>query len=352
MALFELTTEALRVVKPTTFTDQGVKERTDLQRLLRQQVGIIAEGTMVITEEFGDWEESRRRIDLLGLDRDANLVVIELKRTEEGGHLELQAVRYAAMVSTMTFDQVVEAHDAFRARHGIEGEARAAILEFLGWLEPNETAFAQDVRIVLVSGNFSKEITTAVMWLNQKGLDIRCVRLLVHSLDSRILVDVQQIIPLKEAADYQIKVRAKQQQERVSTQTGRDLTKYDVSINGVPYERLAKRHAVFRAVKGLCDLGITPSQITAASPFGPERLWFWVDGTLDAAGFLESAKESLREFDEGRWFYDDGQLIHAEGKTWAFKNQWGPSTTKMLDALVSAFSPKGLSYIARQGSIG
>jgi len=34
-----------------------------------------------------------------------------LKRTEDGGHLELQAIRYAAMVSTMTFDQAVSACD-------------------------------------------------------------------------------------------------------------------------------------------------------------------------------------------------------------------------------------------------
>ena len=48
---------------------------------------------MVLAEEFGDWQDSRRRIDLLCLDRDAGLVVVELKRTEDGGHMELQAIR-------------------------------------------------------------------------------------------------------------------------------------------------------------------------------------------------------------------------------------------------------------------
>ena len=61
----------------------------------------------MIAEEFGQWEDSRRRIDLLGLDKGANLVVIELKRTEDGGHMELQAIRYAAMVSTLTFDKLI-----------------------------------------------------------------------------------------------------------------------------------------------------------------------------------------------------------------------------------------------------
>ena len=40
---------------------------------------------MVIGEEFGDWEDSKRRIDLLCLDKQANLVVVEIKRTEDGG---------------------------------------------------------------------------------------------------------------------------------------------------------------------------------------------------------------------------------------------------------------------------
>ena len=61
-----------------------MQERRDLQRLLRENVEVIAPDTLVIAEEFGDWEDSRRRIDLLAIDRSANLVVIELKRTEDG----------------------------------------------------------------------------------------------------------------------------------------------------------------------------------------------------------------------------------------------------------------------------
>src|SRR3546814_14859597 len=82
-----------------------LQERRDLQRLLRENVAVIAPDTLVIAEEYGEWDDSRRRIDLLGIDRDANLVVIELKRTEDGGHMDLQAIRYAAMVSTMRSEE-------------------------------------------------------------------------------------------------------------------------------------------------------------------------------------------------------------------------------------------------------
>ena len=33
--------------------------------------------------------------------------MIELKRTDDGGHMDLQAIRYAAMVSSMTFAQAI-----------------------------------------------------------------------------------------------------------------------------------------------------------------------------------------------------------------------------------------------------
>jgi hypothetical protein len=214
MAIYELTADLIRKIPETTFGAVGLRERADLQRLLRRQVDVIAPETLVVAEEFGEWEDSRRRIDLLGLDRDANLVVIELKRTEDGGHMELQAVRYAAMVSAMTFDKVVDIYAAHRAGAGGGGDARAAILDFLGWEEPDEDRFAQDVRIVLVAAEFSKELTTAVMWLNEKGLDIRCVRIKPYGDDGRVLIDVQQVIPLPEAAAYQVRIREKEQRER------------------------------------------------------------------------------------------------------------------------------------------
>lgn len=49
-------------------------------------------------------------------------LVVELKRTEKGGHAELQAIRYAAMLSNMTKDRIVKAHSSFLKEH--EDEAK------------------------------------------------------------------------------------------------------------------------------------------------------------------------------------------------------------------------------------
>ncbi|MBU1411198.1 DUF4268 domain-containing protein, partial [Myxococcota bacterium] len=187
-------------------------ERRDLQRLLRQDLSPIGDDLMVIAEEFGQWEDSNRRIDLLCLSKDACLVVVELKRTEDGGHMELQALRYAAMVSSMTLDKVIDAYA--RTRDGDRDVASAEILDFLGLESEDEAELTGDVRIILVSADFSTELTTAVLWLNQRELDITCIRLRPYRMGNEILIDASQIIPLPEAEEYEVKLREQEKEKR------------------------------------------------------------------------------------------------------------------------------------------
>src|SRR5204862_108597 len=103
--------------------------------------------------------------------------------------------------SKMTFADAVGAHKKFRTKTGGDPSgAENAILNFLGWDEPKESDFGKDVKIVLVSANFSKEITTSVLWLNERELDIRCVRLIPYQFMEKTLLDIQQVLPLPESA--------------------------------------------------------------------------------------------------------------------------------------------------------
>lgn len=144
--------------------------------------------------------------------------------------MELQALRYAGMVSSMTFDQVVDVYAAYLHRRNDSRDARSRILEFLDWEEPDEDRFAQEVRIVLVAAEFGKELTTAVMWLNERDLDIRCIRMRPYSDNGRLLVDVQQVIPLPEAEEYMVKIRQKEVRERSArreqTESGKMLHRF------------------------------------------------------------------------------------------------------------------------------
>jgi hypothetical protein len=212
--IFRVTETSLQRVAETTFSAEKLLERRDLQRLLRADIGPLGDDLLVIAEEFSDWDASQRRIDLLCIDRDAQLVVVELKRTEDGGHMELQAIRYAAMVSSMTLERAAAVYARTLGGEDADGRAQRALLEFLDIGALDEVAGPLDVRILLVAADFSTELTTAVMWLNDKGLDIVCVRLKPYRLDGQVLLDVAQIIPLPEAKDYVVRVREQAQEQR------------------------------------------------------------------------------------------------------------------------------------------
>jgi len=79
MPLFEITSDQFRPIHETSFESMKIKERNGLQRLLRTQIEVLSDDLYVLSEEFGDWEDSKRRIDLMAIDREANLVVIHRK---------------------------------------------------------------------------------------------------------------------------------------------------------------------------------------------------------------------------------------------------------------------------------
>ena len=291
MPIYRIENDNITPLERTTFAEQGLRERSTLQGLLKTHIDVIAPDTLVVAEEFVEWEDSRRRIDLLGVDKGANLVVIELKRTEDGGHMDLQSIRYAAMISTLTFDKLVTIYKQYLSDNGIELDAAEKLLEFLDWSEPAEEEFGQEVRIVLASAEFSKELTTAVMWLNDFGLDIRCVRMHPYVSDGQVFLDIQTVIPIPEVADYQVRIRQKKQKAREVREDARDWTKYDVTIIGQRYSAQRKRWMMFHLISRVLANGGTPEQVMEDHSVAQEQ-------SFRSARRALERRRSLRRADE------------------------------------------------------
>jgi len=350
MAIYEFTSETIHALSKTTFSELDMGERRDIQRLLREKIEVISPGTLVIAEEFCDWDASRRRIDLLGIDPDANIVVIELKRTEDGGFMDLQALRYAAMVANMQFSQSVKVFAHYLSQIGDdETNAETELLSHLDWEEPDEDKFAQDVKIVLASAEFGQELTTSVLWLNERGVDIRCVRLEPYGYDNRTFVDIQQIIPLPEASEYQVKVIDKKRKEREARAIGRDFTKYDVTLGSRTIERLAKRHAIRQIFAFLVEQGIPPEVVANNCGRRSGTALTAVDGSVDEHEFDKLATEVRaklgKNFQPRRFFCKSDELVHFEGRTFAFSSQWGGEDwEEAMKQLCDEFAKLGVSY--------
>lgn len=331
--------------KPETFAHLAIREREGLQRVLRDHIKVLGDDLLVISEEFGNWEDARRRIDLLALDGQGRLVVIELKRTESGGHMDLQALRYAAMVSAMTFDQVTEAHEAYLARRemlSVAVEAADRIREFLGASADEEPEISTTARIVLVAQDFSREITTTVLWLNRfEGMDIRCVRLVPYALGGKNYLDIEQVIPLPQAADYQVRINRKDQQQPRSGAGGSDWTRYQIIVDGQPGPPQRKRQAVLTMIQELHQRGVPMTAISTIMP--PSRLRV-IGGELHDPDDVAAAMSTAGVSDPGRYFTE--APIAENGSTYILTKMWGRGTVPALTALRDQFRESGVSFQA------
>jgi hypothetical protein len=340
MPLFRMTEQSLEAIEPTSFKKEQIYERGDLQRILRDHFEAIDEETLIIAEEFGEWEDSARRIDLLGVDRSGTIVVIELKRTESGGHMELQALRYAAMVSNFEASDLVRAHQRYLEQRGrTQVDAPDVLCDFFEVDSVEEIEISDRPRVVLVSGGFGTELTTAVLWLNEGGLDLRCVEARPYRVDESLLLDVRQVIPLPEAADYQVQKREKTTRKKAIRQSNRDLTKYDFEAKGQTKERLPKRQLILAIVKHLIEQGISPEDVEKAIP--GKRLFRVLEGEHDQESF-ESVSNAERitagrSPDAFRFSTEDENLVHADGHTYALTLMWGLKTETAATQLQKAF---------------
>ncbi len=204
---------------PLDLDKAGVQE-AQVRDLLAQHLQSLDDQNdlMVLAREYSSWSDAARRIDVLALDGEGRLVVVELKRTKDGGHAELQALRYAAMLSSHTFSNVVDAllwerrkTDPQASREGAESD----LLLFLGETQADEVQISPLPRIMLVAQNFSTEITTTVLWLlEHTELDISChtVALYPYGEHAKAL-HFDLLLPLPQQADYLVKVRDKNVQE-------------------------------------------------------------------------------------------------------------------------------------------
>jgi len=254
--------------------------------------------------------------------------------------MELQALRYAAMISAMTFDDLVGIFEKHLDRFETEGsfEARSQLVEWLDGTEGEDPVIRRDVRVILASADFSKEIMTTALWLNDVfGMDIRCVRMKPYKIEGRLLLNVEQVIPLPEAEEITVKLRRREAATRGAAPTSRDYTRYVVKTPEGASQSLNKRRAVLRMVHAVHDGGASPSMIESALP----GRFLSVDGSLEGEA-LEEAFVDAHQADPRRWFFD--KPIHHEGRTWVVSNQWGTNTESALTDLASLVPTAGISY--------
>ncbi len=225
--MFRVDRTSNRILRLTQkrFSDLALRERDHLQEWLVHQPDALGEDLLILQKEFDGFDETRERLDLLALDKVGNLVVIENKLDDSGRDVAWQALKYTAYVSTLKTVQVVGIYQKYLNRYCGGGSASERICEFLQVEELQEAGLnhGNGQRMIFIAANFRREVTATVMWLINRGIRAQCFRVVPYSYGEELFLDMQQIIPPPEAADYMIGISSKEVEETTAqgTQTRR-----------------------------------------------------------------------------------------------------------------------------------
>jgi alkylated DNA nucleotide flippase Atl1 len=224
-------------IEPADFKALGALELKDIERWIKREPEILGEEILILASQFSNWDKTSDRPDLLGLDRRGKLVVVEIKRDISGKDQDLQAIRYASFASTLSSDDVIQLHRDYRHKEQGEdltsGESRELLDDFI---EAGEIGLLDEddrPRMILVSSGFRPSVTSTVLWLRSFALDVGCVQIQPYELRGEIVLTSTTLIPLPEAADFEVKMQSKRQKsasKQVNPVNKSDAESFIVSI--------------------------------------------------------------------------------------------------------------------------
>ena len=207
----DLSENRLVRLKERRFADLNLRERDHLQEWLVRMPDALGEELLIVQKEFDGFADTRERLDLLALDKEGRLVVVENKLDDSGRDVVWQALKYVAYCSSLKKAEIVEIYQNYLDRWLDGANAVVNLCDFLDVEELDDVVLnaGNEQRLVLIAANFRKEVTATVLWLLGHGVRAQCFRVVPYSFGEELFIDLQQIIPTPEAADYMIGVAAK-----------------------------------------------------------------------------------------------------------------------------------------------
>jgi hypothetical protein len=202
----------IRKLHAKGFSELGFGERNHLQEWIANTPEALGEELLIIQKEFDGFNDTRERLDLLALDKDANLVLIENKLDDSGRDVVWQALKYASYCSSLRKEQILNIFQQYLDRLKLGSDANTMLCEFLEVQDLDEVVFnpSNNQRIMLVAAKFRKEVTSTVMWLLSHGIRLQCFKVIAYEHESQLFLGIDQIIPVPEAKEFTISIRDKE----------------------------------------------------------------------------------------------------------------------------------------------
>lgn len=208
----------LEEITETTFYESNLKERQHIEEWLRKNPEIMGEELLIIGHEYDDFENNER-IDLLAIDKEGNLVVIEVKRDNSGISVDFQALKYVSYMSRRTLKEIIEIYSKYIDDNSLQLDPIQEIMEFLN---VDDESLLNDMinntqRIIIIGKEFDKRVLSVCAWLYENGINVKCISIKPYKYNEEIFIDTNQIIPPEKIEEYYINKKSRTSNQEIKS---------------------------------------------------------------------------------------------------------------------------------------
>jgi hypothetical protein len=232
-----------------------------LEKHIAEHPALMGEALLILGRQLAEFQEDKDRLDILAIDKDGELVLIELKVTEDFRVTDLQALAYAGAYATRETEELAQTLRRFLEKRAAPttaaGEpvvpsslapyspdaagtaesdvpqgrlgdpppasvmvpledAKAAIVEFLELDDFESWAPSQRVRIKLVAPSFPRRVLKNVKYLGDVyGMPIEAIASrLFEPADGEHVVAFERLLPLPGEDEFDMTLRRREERKR------------------------------------------------------------------------------------------------------------------------------------------
>lgn len=211
-------TNTITPLEQKSFSSLGFREREHLQEWIAKHPSSLGEDFLIIQKEFSGFDKTQERLDLLALDKQGSLVVIENKLDDSGRDVVWQSLKYASYCSGLSVSNIKAIYQDYLNVISPSSNAEENICDFLEAQDFEDVALNKGVtqRIIMIAANFRNEVTSTALWLLNFNVRIQCMKVTPYSMGEDLFLNIEQIIPTKDAEEYMIGMAEKAQDDVTS----------------------------------------------------------------------------------------------------------------------------------------
>lgn len=160
----------LKEIDKSDLKKAGYKEEDDLESWIENDISLISDDLLIIGRQIRTLYGGE--IDLLCLDRNGNLVILELKRDRTPREVTAQVLDYASWVKDLSYDDIVEIGGKyFKEEQSLESAFRETFDEGL------PDTLNETHRMMIVASEMDDETERIIRYLSEvHGVDINFIK--------------------------------------------------------------------------------------------------------------------------------------------------------------------------------